>query len=218
MRESTLKVCFILDCTASMGPWIKAAKNRILEVLDKLRNDNPNFKIYASFIGYRDFKEEWFYVDFTQNYGIIHNALKDIQAFGGEDEAEDVSGAYDWVSKLNWSADLRSIFHITDAPNHGLAYHDDTVSDDYPEGHPYIDLRKIIVNLAVNNIDLTVFQITMSTRIMYNIMKDIYTRIRRKGFQIVNFMNSNQTPDQVFYHQVSSQLNQSMSQYDPVTD
>lgn len=208
----------MLDCTASMGPWIEAAKTKILDLLDDLRDNHPNFKIYAAFIGYRDFGEQWYTVNFTENYTRLYDTVMGIDALGGGDAAEDVAGAYDWVSKLKWDADVRAVFHITDAPNHGMVYHDHKVSDDYPEGHPTIDLRQQVRTLARNSIDLTLFRIHKSTDIMYGLMRENYTRIRMEGFRIVNFIHSGQSPDDAFYQEVSTQLHQSMSQHDPVTD
>jgi hypothetical protein len=215
MRDSILKVCFMLDCTASMGPWIEAAKNRILDLLDDLRDKHENFKIYVAFVGYRDFGEQNHTFNFTTNDTQIYNTITSIHAMGGGDAAEDVAGAYKWVNNLEWNADIRAVFHITDAPNHGMVYHDNRVSDDYPDGHATIDLRDEVRKLARRDIDLTLFRIHKSTDIMYGLMRENYTRIRPDGFKIVNFINSGQTPDDAFYEQISSQLHYSMSQYDP---
>lgn len=208
----------MLDCTASMGPWIDAARNKILDLLEELCDKHSNFKIYAAFIGYRDFGEQWYTVDFTKNHTKIHDVIMNIDALGGGDAAEDVAGAYDWVTKLNWDADVRALFHITDAPNHGMVYHDHNVSDDHPEGHPTVDLREEVRVVARKNIDLTVFRIHKSTDIMYRLMRENYTRIRMDGFRIVDFIKSGQIPDDAFYYEVSSQLQLSMNTHDPVTD
>jgi len=218
MMDSVLKVCFVLDCTASMGPWIDAARNRILDLLEDLRDKHPNFKICVAFIGYRDFGEQWYMVNFTENYRKIHDTVMSIDALGGGDEAEDVAGAYEWMTKLNWHADVRAVFHITDAPNHGMVYHDHRVSDDHPDGHPTVDLRQEVKTLARNNVDLTLFRIHKSTDIMYRLMRENYTRIRMEGFRIVNFMNSGQSEDDTFYNEISGQLQYSMSTHDPSTD
>jgi hypothetical protein len=215
MKDSTLKVCFVLDSTASMGPWIEAAKNKILDLLDDLSSKYTNFKIYAAFIGYRDFGEDWVYVDFTQTHRRIYSEVMNLKPLGGGDSAEDVAGAYRWVTNLNWDADVRAVFHITDAPAHGLMYHDDLVSDDYPNGHPTIHLDDDITILASRHVDLTVFKIHSSTDIMYEHMNYIYKRTRMHGFRIVNFMKSNETPDDIFYTEISTQLQDSMNTFDP---
>lgn len=210
MRDPTLKVCFVLDCTASMGPWIQAAKYKIRDIIDQLTIKHPNFKIYIAFIGYRDFGEDYTFIKFTENYDEIYDKLKDICAKGGDDEAEDVAGAYHWVTSLNWSADVRAVFHITDAPNHGVIYHDTDVSDNYPYGHPTIDLLEEVRTLSDYRVDLTVFRISVTTDIMYDLFM---TEYGMRGFRIVEFDDSSETEADTFYNEISSQLHNSMSLY-----
>jgi len=207
----SLKVCFVLDCTESMTPWINASKTKIHKLLEELCESHKDFTIYVSFIGYRDFGEAIHKVDFTTNIEFIHDVISGIQAHGGNDQAEDVAGAYSWLNSLDWTANVRSVFHITDAPNHGLEYHDDYVEDDYPDGNPVIDLSEEVEILAYNGIDLTVFRLNRSTDIMYSTMQIIYSQIRPVGFRIVNFKNSNSTPEDTLYYEVTSQLMTSMS-------
>ncbi len=208
MRESILKVCFVLDCTGSMGPWIEAAKYKIRDILKKLKDEHPNFKIYVALAGYRDFGESYTYIKFTEDYGDIYDGLDDIIASGGDDEAEDVASAYHWVTSLNWSADVRAVFHITDAPNHGVIYHDADVTDDYPAGNPTIDLLEEVHKLATYNVDLTVFRISKDTDIMYGLFMDEYDINR---FRVVEFIDSNDTEVDVFYNEITTQLHNSMS-------
>lgn len=215
MRDRTLKVCFLLDCTASMGTWIDAARNKILDLLEDLCEKHPNFKIYVAFCGYRDFGDEYYYIDFTENHRMIHTTLMSIDAIGGNDIPEDVGGAYNWAGSLDWKADVRAVFHIGDAPNHGELYHDTFMEDGFPEGHPYINLYDEVENLAIKNIDLTVFSLNSSTDIMYRSMKRIYQNIRPDGFRVVDFMKSGEDARTSFYSQVSSQLTHSMNTQDP---
>jgi vacuole morphology and inheritance protein 14 len=214
---NTLKVCFVLDCTASMSPWIYAAKNKILDVLEDLSSDHQNFKIYVAFIGYRDFEDDWIEVNFTDNHRHVHDVIMGLDAIGGDDVAEDVAGAYNKLNNLHWDASVRAVFHIGDAPAHGYVYHDERVSDNYPDGHPTIDLLHEVRNLAYKQVDLTLFRLTRSTDIMYRLMKTQYMEVYPEGFRFVDFVKSNQTPDDTFYHEVSSQLNCSMKTYDPTS-
>ncbi len=45
---------FILDCTGSMGSWIKACKKEIISIIDCVRNQIFNIQIRASVVAYRD--------------------------------------------------------------------------------------------------------------------------------------------------------------------
>jgi hypothetical protein len=202
-----LKVCFMIDCTASMKKWIDAAKIKIKKMLDELCERNKDYKISVALIGYRDFGEKMYRLDFTEDYMSLYMMLLDMKADGGKDAAEDVSGAYCWLTCLKWDGDKNVVFHIADAPDHGIMYHDDTVSDNYPEGHPFIDLREEVKKLGLNEIDLTLFRINKTTDIMYDIIRKNYNKIRLDGVDIIDFRSYNDTENNVFYEQVISKLN-----------
>lgn len=212
---NTLKVCFVLDCTASMSPWIYAAKNKILDLLDDLSSKHQTFKIYAAFVGYRDFDDPWVEVDFTSNHREIHDAVMSLEAFGGGDVAEDVAGAYKRVNALQWGASVQAVFHIGDAPSHGYMYHDEHVSDDHPDGDPSIDVIHEVRELAYKQVDLTLFRLNRSTDILYKLMKTQYMEVYPEGFRMIDFTRSTRSADDSFYHEVSSQLMSSMTTYDP---
>lgn len=212
MIDQTLQVCFILDCTASMQPWIDAAKMKIVETLGLIRQRHPDYMIYAAFVGYRDFhdKEQFIRIGFTEAIHDLSNLIMDIKADGGDDACENVAGAYKMVTELEWHANVRCVFHITDAPNHGLEYHEDYVEDNYPNGHQYIDLKREVSDLANRNIDLTVFSINASTNKMYRIMENIYKDIYPSGFSVVNLKNRRYDPEHVFYSEVSQRITTSI--------
>ena len=98
------------------------------------------------------------------------------------------------------------MFHITDAPNHGLLYHDPHVEDDYPHGHPYIDLKTEVKELASKGIDLTLFAIKSTTDIMYRIIRSNYNSVRREGCDIVNLVNIRYNVNDTFYSEVSQRI------------
>lgn len=213
MRDKTLQVCFVLDCTASMQPWIDAAKEKIVDTLDSIYQRYPEYQISAAFIGYRDFhdSQQFIRIPFTKDIQHLQDSIMDIEAEGGDDICEDVAGAYRFVNGLEWYADVRCVFHITDAPNHGLEYHDSYVEDDYPHGHPYIDLKQEVRELAHKNVDLTVFSINQIAEIMYHIMRNVYQDIRPDKFSIVNLRNRRYVASDVFYSEISQRIVSSMS-------
>lgn len=213
MRTKTLQVCFLLDCTASMQPWIDAAKDKIVDTLESIREKYPDYQISAAFIGYRDFhdREQFIRIDFTQNIEELQMSILDVEAEGGDDICEDVAGAYRFANGLEWRADVRCLFHITDAPNHGDLYHTGFIEDDYPSGHPYINLREEVREFASKNIDLTVFSLNQTTEIMYKIMRNIYQNIRPDGFAIINLKNRRYNARDTFYSEISQRILSSMS-------
>lgn len=206
-------MCFVLDCTASMQPWIDAAKDKIVDTLDSIRQRYPESQIWAAFIGYRDFhdRNQFIRINFTKNIEHVRNSILDIEADGGDDICEDVAGAYRFVNGLEWHADVRCLFHITDAPNHGRDYHDSHVEDDYPDGHPYINLRNEVHELAHKDIDLTVFSINSSTDIMFRIMRNIYRDICPNRFNVVQLRHRRYVPSDTFYEEISQRILSSMS-------
>lgn len=213
MRTYKLKVCFILDCTSSMGPWIQAAKNKILDTLNLIAGDNPAYKIYASFIGYRDVmdREQFIKIDFTDNIQALISSMMAVEAEGGDDTAEDVAGAFEVVNTLDWSGDVKTAFFITDAPNHGMMYHFPNVSDHFPDGYRSIDLREETVRLAQKGVDLTAFRINKSTDIMYDIMKAQYSFVNPNKFKIVNLVNSRQSINNSFETEVYTSIHHSIA-------
>jgi hypothetical protein len=217
MRTKTLQICFVLDCTESMVAWTDAAKDRLLDTIRMTRERYPEYVIQAAFIGYRDFhdEEQFIRIDFTSNLDHIQNVIMDVVADGGDDICEDVAGAYRFVNGLSWDADVRCVFHITDAPNHGRRYHEPGVDDDYPGGHPYISLDDEVRELAHKGIELTVFSIKASTDIMYRRMRDIYQAIQSDGFHVVNLRNRTYNVRDTFVAEVSQRLNSSLDTSNP---
>lgn len=190
-----LKVCFMIDCTLSMDKRMPDVRRKVKELIEQLEERYKDFTIYASLIGYRDFKEKMYRIDFTDDIFRVRDGIEQIIPSGGNDAAEDVSGAYRWATCLKWDADVNLLYHLTDAPDHGMMYHDYKVSDNYPEGNPIIDLREEVRNLALNCVDVTVFRLNKSTEIMYDIMRINYLKVRDHGFTILNFNSSKFSSD-----------------------
>ena len=51
MNHTALDMLFIVDCTVSMTPWIKACKDDLNAIINHLQTDFPHTKIRAAFIG-----------------------------------------------------------------------------------------------------------------------------------------------------------------------
>jgi hypothetical protein len=181
MRDNTIavKIAFVLDCTASMEPWIHAAKTKIEEIVASTREEHPTTHFEVGLVAYRDYGDtiRRRVVDFTTPREIVA-VLRGIHAEGGDDEAEDVAGALDRVCGLTWGpSDVRMVFHIADAPAHGLRYHEPRVSDRFPEGDPdghspEASLR----HLASQRVEFTFVRITSRTDTMIDVFHDTYTR------------------------------------------
>lgn len=65
-------VCFLLDCTGSMGPWMKAVKDNILKWRCRLHEKYTDAHLRFAFVRYTDFDQpeetRTTFMDFTRYY------------------------------------------------------------------------------------------------------------------------------------------------------
>ena len=158
-----IDVCFCFDVTGSMGPYIKASVETVMEVFDTLQKMYPICTFRLSFIGYRDFgdDEQFIVIPFTENIKSVRDRISIINACGGNDTPEDVAGALEKISNLDWKGDVKIIYFATDAPAHGTEYHPITMGDRYPRGDPEgRNPKKQVQDLASRGIDFTIFRVT----------------------------------------------------------
>ena len=137
-RSQTVDLCFLIDCTGSMDPYIVQVKTRMDDLVAHCHTTFPDLVLRVAFVGYRDHSEEAERIlsfPFTANIASFKSFVSNIRAFGGGDAAEDVFGGLEEVGKLQWSAPTRILFHVADAPCHGKQYHND-VYDEFPNGDP----------------------------------------------------------------------------------
>lgn len=184
--QSTVDLCFLMDCTGSMRKYLDATKNQIrqlTEAIVQLYYTKP----FLAFIGYRDINEKLDKLDFTDDENIFQDFLNNIQAVGGDDTCEDVFGKFylrtyifnkketflyinylylgglEIVGQLSWSKSNRILIHICDAPCHGQDYHEfqGTANDNYLKGDPKNrELSKLM--LYIKRLDITYCKIQLN--------------------------------------------------------
>jgi hypothetical protein len=173
----TVKICFVVDCTGSMEPWIAQAKTRMTEITDNVAYEYPHARCRVGFVGYRDYgdRERLFTVPF-QHPADAMEQIRGVEAEGGDDTAEDVAHGLDAAANMEWSgAAVRIVVHIADAPAHGFMYHDITMSDRYPHGDPTgLDLDTLVQRLSSLGIDFTFVKINDSTDTMLEAFHNSY--------------------------------------------
>lgn len=177
MAPPTLvKIAFVLDVTASMGPWIHESKTKMKEIVRNCREDNPDAEFMVALVAYRDYRDpvRFRVMDFDDPDAFVRT-LYPIEADGGDDEAEDVAGAFLRAKGLAWhDADVRLLFHIADAPPHGLKFHDPYVSDRFPEGDPdFVDPADVLRSIVLSGVEYTFVRITSKT----DKMVDVFSRV-----------------------------------------
>jgi len=125
-RAQRVDVCFLIDCTDSMGPYIIEAKQRIHGIVRGIKEICSNFDLRIAFVGYRDFCDNdnrLATLPFTKNVDEFVKFVSEQRAAGGGDGPEDVFGGLDAVLGLDWQADTRVLIHIADFPCHGQRFH-----------------------------------------------------------------------------------------------
>jgi len=182
------KVCFVLDCTASMSEHFEMAKYKIRDIMHDLLNEGLDMLI--SILAYRDFedKDKIEKLNFTDRFERIEAFLNNLEAKGGErDEAEDVLEVYQYLNCIEWDTKFNLIFHIADAPAHGHKYHDSSVSDEFPLPRLTKELDNEVELLAYKDVSLTLFKINDSTDIMYDRFTRIFNSARNGNIIILDF-------------------------------
>ncbi|CDW83833.1 UNKNOWN [Stylonychia lemnae] len=141
-----IDVVFCCDTTGSMDAYIDKSIDTILRIIEMINvmgaAECRERSIQFGFVAYRDHPpEDETYVTKYQNMADYMSALafiQDLEAKGGGDGPEAVlDGLYDSIHKMNWrDKSLRFIFHIADAPPHGIQYTGGGNIDGFPEGCP----------------------------------------------------------------------------------
>lgn len=217
-KMTSVRVCFLLDCTGSMEPWITAAKRKVVEIADKIVAQHPDTDVKMGLIGYRDYDDRRRFekTNFTTP-DLIAAALTHIEAFGGDDTAEDVAGGITHATNLCWgSADVSMIVHIADAPAHGWWFHEPNISDRYPGGDPAgWDLEGVFESMAEDGIEYTFVRITSATDMMTEVCRKAYGDDSR--FHVVDLhtqpCETAGDPEEMFSEAVSRAVNTSIERY-----
>ncbi len=173
-------LCFVLDCTSSMEPYIAAAKDSIIQVSEYVKYVIPNIKLRVGFCGYRDHcdgNERIQIFNFTDSYKTFKTYISEnVPAFGGGDAPEDVLGGLNAaITQMNWHNTTRIIFHIGDYPPHGHLYQNyPDNSDSYSGGDPYgLTANIVLEKLKSQNILYFFGRITVFTEKMLEIFRSI---------------------------------------------
>ena len=202
-EQIKFNILFIFDITSSMGKYIEQFKKNYFEMIENLKNKCPLSLLYLGFIGYKDISDlelgdEYIDIDFTLLYGEIYEKIKNIQAEGGDDVPEDVSGAFEMALKKSWNQGTNIIFLITDSPCHGTKYHDldqnveslkdrfkDETYDDVIEEFKRKNIEKLVEEFVERNFNLICLNIHDNTKKMFNMFEEKYnSKIKNNLFSL----------------------------------
>lgn len=170
-----LDICFVMDCTGSMQPWIEASKQTIKEMIHALPAEEEHKRV--AFVGYRDFGDGPAQtLGFTERVEDIIRFIDGQHAFGGGDAAEDVAGGLADALAQNWVSQTRTLVLIADAPCHGKQYQPNAyASDDYPDGDPTgLSMTHLLRTCRTSGIDFTFVQLTSEMDRMQRELQQVY--------------------------------------------
>jgi hypothetical protein len=200
-----------MDCTASMQPWIKAAAQHIRSILHEMAERYRNANFRAAFIGYRDYgDQEQFIIHNFAKSSRIEEFIGQVEAKGGFDEAEDVAWALTNIRlAIDWQgSDIQIVYHIADAPAHGLKYHNEDVEDRFPNGDPdKVDPLELMSEMSVSGMYYTFVRITNTTDKMINLFSTVYEPSR---FKVINLATHGTSG---FRDSIVSNLDSTLTQY-----
>lgn len=189
LETLSLDLMLIMDCTATMGPWIQKVIEEIPNIKRSILESNPGCDIKVSFVGYRDHcdGEKRFEIhDFMSNMVELKKFIKKVDAFGGGDFPDDVAGGLDMGLKMNWTASTKYAVLISDAPCHGVKYHKGCV-DSYPNGDPNgLVIENLIAAYGEKRINLFGIMINDSTDVMYQKISEKYKKVTSKDMHVEN--------------------------------
>jgi len=95
-NQKTVDICFVIDATGSMKPWIDQIKTKVSTIIQNVLSKYPGFDIRVSVVAYRDFDQgshSFEIKPFSRDLKDIESFLHTIVAKGGDDGPEDVNGA-----------------------------------------------------------------------------------------------------------------------------
>ncbi|CBJ25694.1 ATP-binding region, ATPase-like [Ectocarpus siliculosus] len=201
-RSPAVKVdlCFVMDCTGSMGSWINQAKKKLFAIIEQTKKDIANLELRVAFVGYRDFEghdnqyEGPYDFHSEEQLPQLEAKLKKISAGGGCGYVADVAGGLKHATTLSWSSPVRLCILFADAPCHGKMYHD--VPDQYPKGCPKgVDPSNMIYQLHKLGVDFYFIRIAQVTDKMVDIfqssVRQMAVKHERKSSPSPNSSNTN---------------------------
>lgn len=132
LKAEQLDLCFLVDCTGSMDPYVMAVQKGIHDILQVVGSEFQALSCRLAFVGYRDYDDDPRYsvLNFTHDEAAFLRFVESAKCFGGFDTAEDVFGGLSKAKALSWNHGGTSlVVHLADAPSHGSEFHEACVLD-----------------------------------------------------------------------------------------
>ena len=200
MSFVTLDLAFVMDITGSMKSFLQMAKDKIIGMIDNIRNKCGSVDVNLGFVGYRDYLDsnhEYLTVKLNKNVQEVRDYISKVEVGGGSD-CEDMPGGLNIALNFDWSGKSRFAVLIADVPCHGVKYHGLEGFDKYPDGDKKYDIIKIVEGYAKKNISLMCLNITDKTVNLYNNFVDYYQTARKNNSSATIYVdNFNRKPEEL---------------------
>jgi Mg-chelatase subunit ChlD len=149
-----IDIVFCVDCTASMGSYIKAAQENVVKIVqDLICSEKADLRF--ALISYRDHPpQDSTYVtkkfEFTQSFQQMQTNVATMSAQGGGDGPEAVTAALHEALNLDYRDDATKFcILIADAPPHGLGVSGDGFPDGDPDGKDPIEIAHAMLKSGI---------------------------------------------------------------------
>ena len=128
--ENRIEIALVVDATGSMGDELEYIKTELVDVIQRVKNNDSQAAIYTSAVFYRDEGDDYVtrVSNFSNDISVTNSFINNQSAGGGGDFPEAVHTALEKaVGELQWSsnAKTRLMFLILDAPPH---YRNDVIT------------------------------------------------------------------------------------------
>ena len=189
IKKTSLDLLFIMDLTGSMEQFVDQVKINLNKIMDNIKKECTYADINLGFVGYKDVDEindnenGCLNIKFTKDkdHNKVKEEINNIIVDGGDDTAEHLAWGFEKAVEMNWNSNARFSVLVTDAPCHGLKYHEKKLFDNYPQGVPNSkNIEDLVEEMANKGISLLCIKLKNDTDIMYNLFDNIYKKYTDK--------------------------------------
>jgi len=185
-EEMRLDILLILDISKTMSSYLKDLKNNLKTIIDSIKEDFPLTIVKIGFIGYKDFKDlefgvDYIDIDFLIDYNKLIQKIEEIDDNGGGSKSKDVASAFKLALRKSWGKGKKLAILITNSPYQENEYHinnEDKFTDRYNEqnnaGFERKKLKDYLQEFIKENIYLIGYDISEKTKTMYNKFQEFY--------------------------------------------
>lgn len=203
-NSMSIDLCFVLDTTGSMGPYIEMAKKYIVKMTTDIKQNVMSQSgrtaiLRVGFISYKirgqagNLQEQ----SFTENILEVQKMVQTLKASGGSSGGvEDKYEAIEKAMSLKWQSGVKFMVLIADWPGHGLWCTGPSLkkNDNYPERAG--DMPGLVTQIAKAEIHMMYVSITNKTDYERKNFRDQYLKsapkkMQKKGFLELDIKNNN---------------------------